>query len=188
MHLDDESLEIPEPDPYFEKRMWAKVSASIAAEQAQRSRRWLWLLAPAALAIAFFAGRVTKDPDGVTGIAYLPPQQLLKAATVEHLERSKVVLMETANGAPVPATQQRAEELLSSNRLLRRSASDAGDLLTAELLEELERILVEVAHSSSDMKPEEATALRARIREQGLLFRVRLLEQNKKQQTTEIAE
>jgi hypothetical protein len=178
MHLDDEELKIPEPDAFFEKRVWAKVSADIAAER-RRRWRWLWLLAPAALVVAFFVGRATKSPDGVTAIAYLPQEQMLKAATAEHLERSKVVLMETANGAP-QLTQQRAEELLSTNRLLRRSAQTAGQLQTAELLEELERVLLEVAHSSETMTNVEATALRTRIREQGLLFRVRLLEQTNK--------
>jgi len=185
MHLDDENLVIPEPDPFFEKRVWAKVASGIEAERSHRWR-WLWLLAPAALAVAFFAGRVTKEPDGVTAIVYLPQKQILKSATVEHLERSKAVLMETANVAP-QAVQERAEELLSTNRLLRRSAQNAGELQIAELLEELERVLLEVAHSSETMNPEEATALRARIRDQGLLFRVRLLE-NKNKQNTELVE
>jgi hypothetical protein len=185
MHLEDDNLHIPEPDPFFEKRVWAKVSSEIEADR-RRKWRWVWLMVPAALAVAFFVGRFTKEPDGVTAIAYLPPKQMLQAATVDHLERSKAVLIETANGAP-QSSQLRAEELLSTNRLLRRSAKDSGDLLTAELLEELERILLEVAHSSETINPGEATALRARIREQGLLFRVRLLEQNQKQ-NTELAE
>ncbi len=186
MHLDDEQVEIPEPDPFFEKRVWAKVSSEIEREERGRRWSWLWLLAPAALALAFFVGRATKAPDGVTAIAYLPPKQVLQAATADHLERSKVVLIETANGAPQSA-QERAEELLATNRLLRRSAKANGDLMTAELLEELERILLEVAHSSETLNTEEATALRARIREQGILFRVRLLEQSKTK-TTESAE
>lgn len=176
MHLEDEDISISEPDPYFEKRVWAKVSAEIGV---RRQRRWSWLLAPAALGLAFYFGRVTAVP-------YLPQEQIRGAATVEHLERSQAVLMETANVSP-QAVQARAEELLSTNRLLRRSAQTAGELQTAELLEELERVLLEVAHSSETMDPEEATALRARIREQGLLFRVRLLELTQKQKT-ELAE
>jgi hypothetical protein len=177
MHWDDDSIQIPEPDPYFEKRVWTKVSIEIERE---RKTKWFWLLVPAALMLAFFVGRYTKAPDGVTAIAYLPQKQMLAAATVEHLEQSKAVLLETANVAP-QAVQTKAEELLSSNRLLRRSAQSAGDLQTAELLEELERILLEVAHSAETLNPDEATALRARIREQGLLLRVRLVEQSKKQ-------
>ncbi|MCX6613452.1 MAG: hypothetical protein NTW74_21715 [Acidobacteria bacterium] len=181
MHLDDENLKIPEPDSDFEKRIWARVSAEMGARPGV-SHKFLWMLVPAALAIAFFVGRSSKDPE----IVYLPQQQLLQAATSEHLERSKLVLIETANGA-APLAQARAEELLSTNRLLRRGAQEAGELQTAELLEELERVLLEVAHSSETMKPEEATALRARIREQGLLFRVRLLE-NKNKQNTELTD
>jgi len=181
MHLDDEELKIPEPDAGFEARIWARVSRGVA-DEARPRWRWAWLavpaLATAALAIAFFAGRVTKAPDGVTPIAYLPQEQLLRAATVEHLDRTKIVLIETSNGQ---ATKARAEELISSNRLLRRSATQAGQLQTAELLEEVERMLVEIARSPETMSREEATALQERIREQGLLFRVRLLEQQQKQ-------
>ncbi len=181
MHLDDEELKIPEPDAGFEARIWARVSRGIEAE-ARPQRRWTWFavpaLAAAALVVAFLAGRVTKAPDGVTAIAYLPQEQLLRAATVEHLDRTKIVLIETSNGR---ATRARAEELISSNRLLRRSATQAGQLQTAELLEEVERMLVEIARSPETMSREEATALQARIREQGLLFRVRLLEHEQKQ-------
>ncbi len=180
MHLDDEEIKIPEPDGGFEARIWARVSREIEAE-ARPSWNWKWMMVPAlaaALVIAFFAGRVTRQPDGVTAIAYLPQQQLLRAATVEHLDRTKIVLIETSNGG---ATRARAEDLISSNRLLRRSATAAGQFQTAELLEEVERMLVEIAHSPETMSQEEATALQARIREQGLLFRVRLLEQQHRQ-------
>lgn len=177
MHLDDDSIPIPEPDEYFEKRIWAMVSGEIEREH---KRNWFWLLVLAALIVAFFVGRYTKAPDGVTAIAYLPPKQVLTVAMVDHLERSKAVLLETANVAP-QAVQTQAEELLSTNRLLRRSLQSTGDLKTAELLEELERILLEVAHSTETLNSDETTALRARIREQGLLLRVRLIEQSKKQ-------
>lgn len=180
MHLDDEEIRIPEPDSGFEARIWARVSREIEAETRTRWN-WKWLMVPAlatALAFAFFAGRLTRDPDGVTAIAYLPQEQLLRAATVEHLDRAKIVLIETSHGR---ATQARAEDLILNNRLLRRSATAAGQFQTAELLEEIERMLVEISHSPETMSREEAAALQARIREQGLLFRVRLLEQQQKQ-------
>lgn len=180
MHWEDDEIEIPEPGPYFEKRMWAKVSAEMEAEQRRWKWRWLWLAAPAALVLAFFMGRATKEPEVIVAVNYV------KAATVDHLERSQAVLLETVNASPTGA-RARAEELLATNRLLRRSAQTAGELRTAELLEELERILVEVARSSDELKPEEAVALRARIREQGLLLRVRLMEQTTRQEA-EVAE
>ncbi|WP_031494952.1 hypothetical protein [Bryobacter aggregatus] len=184
MQQDDEELIIPEPDAAFEDRIWARVSRQIDQE-AKKSWNWKWfavpVLATAALAIAFFAGRVSKDPDGITAIAYLPQEKMLRAATVEHLDRSKMVLIETTNSIGHKLPRGRAEELIANNRLLRRSAVQAGQIQTAELLEELERILVEIARSPESMNREEATALQARIREQGLLFRVRLLENEQKQ-------
>ena len=182
-----DSYTAPEPDPKLEARVWAKVSREIGVK---RRWNWKWFALPAlvlaSLLVAFFMGRVTKAPDGVTAIVYLPQQQILRAATAEHFERSQMVLMETSNGA-APLTRVRAEELISDNRLLRRSAVQAGQVGTAELLEELERVLLEIAHSPETMSQEEATALQARIRGQGLLFRVRLLgKQNI--QNTELAE
>ena len=181
------SYTAPEPDPKLEARVWAKVSKEIGVK---RRSNWKWFAWPvivmASLLVAFFVGRVTKAPDGVTAIAYLPQQQILRAAAAEHFERSQMVLMETSNGA-ARLTRARAEELISNNRLLRRSAEQAGQVGTAELLEELERVLLEIAHSPETMSQEEATALQARIREQGLLFRVRLLgKQDMK--NTELAE
>lgn len=182
-----DSYTAPEPDPKLEARVWAKVSREIGV---QRHWNWKWFAWPAlifaSLLVAFFVGRVTKDPDGVTAIAYVPQHQILRAATAEHLERSQMVLMETSNGA-ARLTRVRAEDLISNNRLLRRSAEQAGQIGTAELLEELERVLLEIAHSPETISQEEATALQARIREQGLLFRVRLLGQQKKQ-NMELAE
>jgi hypothetical protein len=43
------------------------------------------------------------------------------------------------------------------------------------VLEELERVLVEVANGPSELGPEETLALRRRIESQGVLFRVRVI-------------
>jgi hypothetical protein len=44
------------------------------------------------------------------------------------------------------------------------------------VLEEVERLLVEVAHRPSPIAPDELSALRQRIESRGLLFKVRVLE------------
>jgi hypothetical protein len=166
---------VPEPDARFEERVWSKVRGQIGARR-RRFAWWVWMapvLAAACLAVAFYAGRATKDPDGVTAVVYLPPAKVLRAATAEHLERSEMVLVESANGE-ASAMRTRAAELLSQNRLLRREAVQAGKLATAELLDELERVLVEIARGPERMNQEQANALKARIADEGLLFRVRM--------------
>jgi len=46
----------------------------------------------------------------------------------------------------------------------------------ASLLDELERLLVEVAHRPSSMSPSDLADIRSRIESRGLLFRVRVIE------------
>lgn len=176
------SLEVPEPAPDFEQRLAAKLTPQLGLRHRRQWLRWaLPAFATAALAFAFWIGRTTHQPDGVTAIAYLAPDAALRAAALTQLERSQLILVEAANwstanrGATLP--RERAEDLLASSRLLRNSARARGQLQIAELLEEVERILLEITHSSPSVTPQEATALQARIQEQGLLFRVRSLAQ-----------
>ena len=64
------------------------------------------------------------------------------------------------------------------------TAKTAKDPAVQRTLDELERVLVEIANSSSDVDPKEVDRLQKTIEEQGLLFKVtvigtRLRDQNK---------
>ncbi len=200
------TYDAPEPHPQLATKVWHAIAPEIRPAAPRRVRpNWaLGFAVPAlaaTLAVAFYLGRVSKDPDGVTGIAYLPQKQILRAHAAEHLERSKLVLLETVHSKDGHRDQdpernrQRAEELLSTNRLLRRGAVASGQLRLAEALEELERILVEIAHApegaaTDAVAAEAAAALRARIESQGTLFRLAVVEneiENKKK-ATEVTE
>jgi len=92
-----------------------------------------------------------------------------------------MVLVELANaGAPaagrldISYEQHSAEDLLESNRLYRQTAATNGDLATAALLEELERVLLEIAHSPSEMSARQLEELRKQIEDQGILFKVKI--------------
>lgn len=178
------SYEAPPAPQQLEAKVWNHIAAAERIPS-KRSWSWRWLLLPtlatACLAIAFFAGRMSKEPEGVTAIAYLPQQEILRAQTADHFERSKLVLLETVHtggSAPQEAKlpRERAEELLSANRLLRRSAQASGNTRLAEMLDELERILVEIANSPENPDAVQTDSLRARIRDQGMLFRLAVTE------------
>ena len=74
--------------------------------------------------------------------------------------------------------QARANDLVVANRLYRQTASQSGDRAVASVLEELERLLLDVAHGPSQLSPEELAALRQRIESKGVLFKVRVIGTN----------
>jgi hypothetical protein len=91
-----------------------------------------------------------------------------------------MVLVELVN-APVDeamnvrAQRALADELVSANRLYRQTAVRSGELALAAVLEELERVLVEVAAGPDALTPGDLAELQRRIESRGLLFRVRVI-------------
>src|SRR6185312_10214197 len=119
-------------------------------------RRWAAIGAIAALVgIAFLAGRQSAPAPE---LAKNPPPQVVRervlmVALGDHLERSQVVLLEVAHAsdaADVSLVRDEAEDLAGSNRLYRQTALQIGDRKTADVLDQLERVLLEIAHSSPD--------------------------------------
>jgi hypothetical protein len=84
-----------------------------------------------------------------------------------------------ANGdLDVTSEQARATELLAVNRLYRQTASQGSEPAVASVLEELERLLLDVAHGPSHLTPEDLGLLRQRIDQKGVLFKVRVIGAN----------
>jgi hypothetical protein len=108
-------------------------------------------------------------------------ERVLLVAVGDHLERSQTVLVELANaGAPrnghldISYEQRAAEDLLESNRLYRQTAVSTGDDRTASMLEELERVLLEIAHSPSAVSEKQLDELRKQIEDRGIIFKVKV--------------
>jgi hypothetical protein len=180
---------ITEPPNGFERAMWARIEPLLPVEQPSRMR-WQWMvprLAVAAsigvlLVAAFAAGRVWDGPTAsapdVAVVDSTTPERLLRSEVEDHLERSQRMLVELVNadytsGTPLQGDRARAADLVASGRLYRRSAEQVGDAEIGKLLEDLERVLVEVANGPADAAPEELSRLRQRIDDQDLVFRVR---------------
>jgi hypothetical protein len=133
---------------------------------------------------AFTAGRVWQRPvaESSPGAAddRSMSERLLRAEVEDYLERSQRVLAELVNanyevGGPIAGDRARAADLVASGRLYRRSAEEIGDSEIGTLLEDIERVLVEVANGPVDISPGELARLRQRIDEQDLVFRVRVV-------------
>ncbi|HYZ84876.1 MAG TPA: hypothetical protein VE621_10750, partial [Bryobacteraceae bacterium] len=136
----------------------------------------------AALVLAFLAGRhLPKDPE--PSVATAPTQireRVLLVALSDHLERSQMVLAEIMNApdqktVDIAGERIIAENLLDANRLYRQTATATGQTGVTSVLEDLERVLAEIAHSPDHLSSAEVDELRRRIESQGLLFKVRVV-------------
>jgi len=180
----------------FERVAWARLEAALPDSRAG----WLsWFVySPARLAFAallvvlltgaFFAGRLVSRPPaakaGTTATAAPSNgvrERILLVDLGDHLDRSQMMLIElvSADGASGPVNismeRTRAQQLLAANRLYRETALRTGDAATASLLDELERVLVDVAASPSTLTQDDFDQVRRRIESRGLLFKVRVV-------------
>lgn len=106
--------------------------------------------------------------------------RILMVAVGDHLERSQMVLVELLNARPgesmdISSQQKLAEDLVSENRLYRQAARRDRDASVANLLDELERVLVDIAHEPSKLSGPELASVKQRIEAQGIVFKVRVV-------------
>ena len=195
------AMEVPEPDAGFETRIWRGVRAELDPRPAFAGwREWFSLrrlAAATAMAVvvlaAFLAGRFWPRPEVGLGpaTAVATPQvreRILLVAVGDHLDRAQSILLEISNAEPASGTsgktvdisreQKRAEELLGANRLYRQTALHTGDAPVADVLDELEPLLVELANGPSEVPASELEALQKRIAARGLLLKVRVVNSN----------
>jgi hypothetical protein len=155
------------------RRLWAPVGAVVAVAV---------LVVGAFLAGRFWPGRPQPQREAqVQPVSAQSRERILLVAVGDHLERSQMVLVELVNTKPqrtvdISAERQRAEDLVPANRLYRLTAERSGETGVANLLDELERTLIEIAHSPSRLSSPEFEDLRRRVEAQGILFKVRVVD------------
>ena len=82
---------------------------------------------------------------------------------------------QTSGQLDISAEQQSADDLIASNRLYRQTAVDMGQANVADLLDELERVLVEVARGPSQISMRQLAEIQQRIEAEGILFKVKIV-------------
>jgi len=188
-----EPLEVPEPPAVFEEKTWLNLRDRLPEKGGFLRRlfgpqqKWAFAGVMALLlAAAFMAGRFWPRA-GEKNIAQQPqqpaqvnPQRVVLVAVGDHLERSQMLLVEImntdANGSVDFSNEQaEARDLLDSNHLYRVSAQQAGDPQIARLLDQLGRVLAEVANGPKEVSPEDLQQVRHTIQTEGLLFKVRVV-------------
>ena len=112
-------------------------------------------------------------------------ERILLVAVGDHLDRSQMLLLELVNAEPekdhgagtvdISSEQERAENLVSANRLYRQSAMRSGDKQVAGVLDELEPLLLQIAHSPSQISAAQLEEIQKRIEARGILFKVRVI-------------
>jgi hypothetical protein len=184
-----DSFPVPERSEDYETRVWKSIESHIGKKRTFGSwfswRPMAVVVAMAAmLVVAFYAGRTVRKPGkGVeTSDANQVRERVLLVAVGDHLERSQMILVELANASmasgggklDISYETHTAEDLLEANRLYRQTAASSGDVGTASLLEDLERVLIEIAHSPAAVSTKQLEALRAQIEDRGILFKVKV--------------
>lgn len=190
--------EAPEPGPAFEREVWARLEPQLADRRPWFTRlfggavgpgsgptpRWAFAGGVGALIlVAFIAGRfsmVPPEPTLVTTDSDDVAERVLVVAVVDHLDRSQMVLVELMNtdlnvSTDIGSERLRARELVSANRLYRQTAVHTGDGATSDVLDELERVLLEIANTPAGATKDDLEALRGRIAQRGVLFKVRVV-------------
>jgi hypothetical protein len=187
-------VEMPFRDDGYGARVWAKLEPHLPyAKRRVQTASWRsWPLAAAAVFLiaigAFLMGRWSLGPKAPEVASVSQPQRadldairerIVLAAVGDHLERTERGLVrlvnEDASGSvDISAEQTWARDLLDANRLYRQSVRGTGSPAVGLLLDQLEPVLLDLVHSPSRLSAAEFEALRARIDEQSLLFKVRV--------------
>ncbi len=188
-----DTLPVPEPGADYGRQVWREIAPRLAEKPGRWWRVWMEprrLTAAgvivALIVAAFVAGRITKRGKTSDNIANKEQvrERVLVVAVGEHLGHSERMLVELSNAEPsdpaqkqvnISAEQRRAEDLLQENRLYRQTALQEGDAGLASVLDELERVLLDVAHSPEEVTPAQLEAIQKKIAGRGILFKVRVV-------------
>lgn len=190
--------EAPEPGEDFETRTWDRLQWRLRGERRKHNSWGKWIAAAAMIAIAFATGlllnrRAALEPitnvatttTGAVKPATATQQQasrdrVLLVVVGEHMSESERVLVELTNlsaegETDITAERDRAQDLLASNRLYRTSALDRGEDSVATLLDELEPVLLQLAHAPGQVSATELRSMQKRVEAKGLVFKLRVV-------------
>ena len=203
--------EVPEPSEDYETRVWERLRWRMRVEEKrQRRTGWMkWVAVAAVTALAFISGLLwkreavpvsqearttttatTAQPASSSSSTQQQRDRVLLVVVSDHFDRSERVLVELTNLTPgegtvdIGAERAAAEELLASNRLYRRTAVSRGEETVATLLDELEPVLLQIAHAPEDMSGDQLRRIQKRVEAKGLVFKLRVVRADVRTNTT----
>jgi hypothetical protein len=187
-----DSAPVPSRGADYGKQVWDRVSPKLPGARRKWfafPQRWVAAAAMTALVIgAFMAGRYsprgvvsTPAPGTMTTASGTSEVRdgILLVSVGDHLERSHMVLAELANSSGgelnIVPERELAVSLVEANRLYRQTATAAGETSVVNMLDDLERVLIEISNSPDNLSAAQLAELRHRIDAQGLLFKVQIM-------------
>jgi len=190
------AVPVPQRNATYGREVWARLEPRLAKPSFWHRP---WIPAGAGVSVLFlvflaglFVGQrhsnsLNSGPQPSTtretaGLSQQDRQAVLRGAIDNHLERSEILLAQLLHGSPAELSAEdekaRARDLLDDNRLLRQAAVQSGDHVHAALLDDLERVFVDLANSPDRLSSADVDELRQRVESQGLLFKVRIATQD----------
>ena len=188
----------PERPEHYGRDVWAQLAPELTAGR-EKEHGWRWLThAPgfrmwagaagfAILLVAvFLAGRYSRSSEVapvMAGLSDQARQRIVAIAVADHLDRVQILMTEIANTSGTDAAgfktrRERAEDLVHEGRLVRQTLALQGESATTNFLDEVERFLIETAHAPDSATPAQVDDLRDRMESGALLFKVRIVESN----------
>jgi hypothetical protein len=180
---------VPERGESYEAELWARIAPRL---EERRAPWWAGLFQGHRLALAgavavlvvaaFVAGRwwpQAPPPDGAAGNEQVRDRIFL-VAVGDHLDRSQMVLVELMNAdtngtVDISSAQEWVRNLVADNRLYRQTAAGTEETAVATVLDDLERVLIEIANSPSKITSAELEEIRERIESEGIVFKMRVI-------------
>ena len=194
--LDAVTLEPPERDARYGLEVWQSIRHRLPS----RERTWYtfitpqWGLAAAAMLLlitGFAAGRLwsgveTGSPSTMAELTRSAPRSVEDDARrravlltlSEHFDRSDRVLAEVMNAdgpRSLSTERQWATDLVASSRLYRQNVIAINEPALAAVLEEVERVLLDIVHQPANATAADLDEIRRRIDSAALLFKVRVM-------------
>lgn len=185
------AADVPDPGDAFESAMWARIQPRLAP--ARGVRRWAprqivavgaWAAAIGAIVVAggLWARRMPAPAAAQPTAAVVVPshaqERVLLTALDSHFAQTEMLFVELMNApddAPGSLAFERAtaDDLVQSGRLYRATAAETGDRRLTDALDEVQPVLTEVAHGPDQWNKHDLAAIRSRIEDGDLLFKVR---------------
>lgn len=198
--LDSLTLEPPERSEHYGLEVWQAIRHRLPARESWwQSMLGLRPVLAAAAAIVllvtgFAAGRfwpsdAQREPQvaSADNVAPTPAftasedearRRVVLMTVTDHFDRSDRVLAEIMNAPEAHdliAERQSARDLVAASRLYRQNAVVINELAVAAVLEEVERVLLDVVHQPSTATAADLNEIRRRIESASLLFKLRVM-------------
>lgn len=187
---------IPERAADYETQLWSTLKPRLDLTESPKASVWRALLQPRKWAIAgalallvmaaFLAGRYLSRHEQPSPLVKVEApktgsDRVLMVAVGDHLDRTEMILVELANTpaegkVDISAERELAQNLVSENRLYRQTAQRDKDTEIANVLDQVERVLIDISHHPDSVSGKELQELQQRIESQGVLFKVRVID------------